>query len=245
MTENSDRRDGPRIDLRLRVRYAADSLAGEAEASDLSPSGLRFESDTPIEVGSTLGLMVDAGDEEELEARGTVSWCRPRSSPSGKTRYDVGIGLDAGWLAQERGPLGAALARIFVLEQYEPARSDARAAVALRGVAERTPEWEFDISDLSLGGMRLHTQLPAPGAVKSGQFLRVRFEDAAASWEVRGKVVWTAGGESGGLGATMSDILGVQFQNVAPGDEERLEAICSGAHQPDQIWIAFVADDAS
>ena len=47
MTENSERRDGPRIDLRLRVRYAAESLAGEAEASDLSPSGLRFESEAP------------------------------------------------------------------------------------------------------------------------------------------------------------------------------------------------------
>lgn len=243
MTENSDRRDGPRIDLRLRVRYAADSLAGEAEASDLSPSGLRFESETPLECGSTLRLMVDTGDDEELEAQGTVSWCRPRSSPSGKPMYDVGIGLDAGWLAQERGPLGAALARIFVLEQYEPARSDARAVVALRGFAERTPEWEFDISDLSVGGMRLHTELPAPGAVKSGQSIRVRFDEGDESWSIGGKVVWTAGGERDGLGLRVHDVLGVQFQHVAPNDLLRLETICRGDHQPQRVLISFVSDE--
>jgi hypothetical protein len=239
MTENSERRDGPRIDLRLRVRYAAESLAGEAEASDLSPSGLRFESEAPLKTGATLRLMVDAGDDEELEAQGTVSWCRPRSSPAGKTMYDVGIGLDAGWLAQERGPLGAALARIFVLEQYEPARAATRAAVSLQAFAEKTPEWEFDVSDLSLGGMRLHTQMPGQGAVKSGQPLSVRFEETEGSWSIRAEVVWVAGDANEGAEHRMRDVLGVQFQDLGSEEAKRLETICQGAHQPKRILLSF------
>lgn len=239
MTENSERRDGPRIDLRLRVRYAADSLAGEAEASDLSPSGLRFESEAPLQTGAALRLMVDAGDDEELEARGTVSWCRPRSSPSGKTMYDVGIGLDAGWLAQERGPLGAALARIFVLEQFEPARAATRATVSLPAFAENTPEWEFDISDLSLGGMRLHTQLPGQGAVRSGQSMSVRFEEVGESWTIKAEVVWVAANANEGAEHRMRDVLGVRFHDLGAAESERLDAICAGTHQPQRIWLTF------
>ena len=193
----------------------------------------------PLETGATLRLMVDAGDEEELEAQGTVSWCRPRSSPGGKTMYDVGIGLDAGWLAQERGPLGAALARIFVLEQYEPARAATRASVSLQAFAENTPEWEFDVSDLSLGGMRLHTQMPGHGAVKSGQPLSVRFDETDDSWSIRAEVVWVAGDANEGAGHRMHDVLGVQFQDLGAEEAKRLEAICEGAHQPKRILLSF------
>ena len=51
MNERSERRDGPRIDLRLRVRYSVDELSGEAEASDVSPRGMRFETAVEVPAG--------------------------------------------------------------------------------------------------------------------------------------------------------------------------------------------------
>ena len=108
----AERRDGPRIDLRLRVRYRVGETGetlGEAEASDVSPKGLRLESEKPVEKGTLLHLQVDAGEVEELECMGQVTWCRPRVSPTGKTMYDLGVAFESDWLARDRGPLGSIL----------------------------------------------------------------------------------------------------------------------------------------
>src|SRR5262245_46830508 len=133
MTKASERRDGPRIDLRLRVRFEAGGVSGEAEASDVSPKGLRLESDNPVAKGTELKLSVDAGsDVEELQAVGHVTWCRERPSPTGKTVYDLGVAFESDWLAKDRGPLGSALARIFAMNSYEPARNFERTPVSLK-----------------------------------------------------------------------------------------------------------------
>ena len=78
------RRDGQRIDLRLRVRYSADESRGEAEASDVSPHGLRLESDRALPLGARLQLHVDAGDGPPTPVTAQVMWCREHLSPTGK-----------------------------------------------------------------------------------------------------------------------------------------------------------------
>src|SRR5581483_6581291 len=166
----AERRDGPRIDLRLRVRYCVcetGETLGEAEASDVSPKGLRLESEKPVEKGTLLHLQVDAGEVEELECMGQVTWCRPRPSPTGKTMYDLGVAFESDWLARDRGPLGSALARIFAMNSYEPARSFERTPVSLKATSAQ-PAVELEIGNVSIGGMQIKSKGPIGDALKAG-----------------------------------------------------------------------------
>ena len=68
-----------RIDLRLRVRWSATTptgdVSGEAEASDVSPKGLRLESEHDVASGTPLHLVVDVGgDTDELIAELRRHW---------------------------------------------------------------------------------------------------------------------------------------------------------------------------
>lgn len=238
-TKTSERRDGPRIDLRLRVRYAALDVEGEAEASDVSPKGLRLESEAPVEVGSELKLVVDAGDEEALEATGRVTWCRPRESPTGKTMYDLGVAFDTEWLAQKRGPLGTALARIFAMNSYEPARSYERTPVALKASTASAPPIELEIADMSLGGMQLRARGGLGDKVTSGNAVIVELELGGKTHSIDGKVAWVAGSadDREGGGPRVGDSFGVQFLDVSEGDEALVNEVRLGRVQPERITV--------
>lgn len=241
MTKTQERRDGPRIDLRLRVRYSVEalSLEGEAEASDVSPKGLRLESDQPVEQGSELKLVIDAGEEEALEATGRVTWCRGRESPTGKTVYDVGVAFESQWLAQKRGPLGTALARIFAMNRYEPARSYERTPVSLRAEAASATAIDLEIADLSLGGMQLCASQGLGGRVREGSAVIVELEHEGKTHSIDGRVAWVAGsdGEDAPGGPRVGESFGVQFLETQAADEALLNDLRLGKTTPARITV--------
>lgn len=239
MTKASERRDGPRIDLRLRVRYEAGGAAGEAEASDVSPKGLRLESEHPVEKGTALKLHVDAGEVEELEAVGYVTWCRQHTTPTGKTVYDLGVSFESDWLARDRGPLGSALARIFAMNSYEPARNFERTPVALKA-ASASPQMELEVTDISIGGMRLRSKGGALSEhVKSGVAVQVEI-DADGTRTLAGRVAWVAGGGGAvGGGPRLSEGFGIELSETSQDDKALLERIRTGQTEPRSITVTL------
>jgi hypothetical protein len=239
-TKSSERRDGPRIDLRLRVRYEAAGAAGEAEASDVSPKGLRLESDKPVEKGTQLKLNVDAGEVEELEAVGYVTWCRPHTTPTGKTVYDVGVSFESDWLARDRGPLGSALARIFAMNSYEPARTYERTPVAL-SASVSSPQVELEIGNLSIGGMQIRSRGALGDQLKTGVAVRVDVEVAEAEHRLPAKVAWVAGARDETAGPRLTDSFGIEFGAITAEDRALLERIRTGQVEPKRITLTLEA----
>jgi hypothetical protein len=230
MTKASERRDGPRIDLRLRVRYEAGEHSGEAEASDVSPRGLRLESDKPVPAGTALKMHVDAGEVEELEANGFITWCRPRNSPTGKQLYDLGVSFESDWLAKDRGPLGSALARIFAMNSYEPARNFERTPVALHANTA-SPQMELEVTDISIGGMRLKSKGgPLSEHVKGGLSVKVLLEVATGSHTIPGRVAWVAGS---------AQSFGIELAETTQDDKALLERVRTGQTEPKRITVTL------
>jgi hypothetical protein len=116
MSDDSNRRDGSRIDLRLRVRYSVGELVGEAAASNVSPKGVRFETEQQLPGSGQIICVLDADQGEALEAIGQIAWCRPHTSPTGRELFDVGVGFDNDWLANQSGPLAEALGKLFAAQ---------------------------------------------------------------------------------------------------------------------------------
>lgn len=256
MSKSSERRDGPRIDLRLRVRYEAGDASlmvqGEAEASDVSPKGLRLESDKPVEKGTALKLHVDAGEVEELEATGYVTWCRPRETPTGKTIYDLGVAFESDWLAKDRGPLGSALARIFAMNSYEPARTFERTPVSLTATSPALvpgPALELEIGNLSIGGMQIRSKGPLGDHLRAGLGVKVEIEAEGSKRTLPGKVAWVAGSRSQAnpMGpdsgpVRVSDSFGVEFSGtITQDDRALLEKIRTGQVDTAKITVALDA----
>jgi hypothetical protein len=236
----SERRDGPRIDLRLRVRWSAKTadgeVSGEAEASDVSPRGLRLESEHDVQTGSPLHLTVDVGgDTDELVAEGRVMWCRSRTSPMGKAYYDVGVSFESDWLTKERGPLGQALARIFAMNSYEPARAFARTTLALAvdGAAFGGP---LALVNLSQGGMQLRSTGPLAGQVRAGMGVEVIVDAGERSVTLSGRVAWVTAAAGG---KEDEDRFGVEFSGPGQGDKALLEAVCHGSAEASRIGVTL------
>jgi Tfp pilus assembly protein PilZ len=232
----SERRDGPRIDLRLRVRWSAETSAGpvsgEAEASDVSPKGLRLESEHAVDAGRPLHLVVDmGGDTDELVAEGKVMWCRSRPSPTGKTTYDVGVAFESDWLAKERGPLGQALARIFAMNAYEPARVFARTDLSV-AVDGNDVGGVLELVNLSQGGMQVKSSAGASNA-RAGMNVQIVI-DADTQVTLTGRVAWVATQGT-------EDRFGVEFSGPGDGDRTLLERICTGQAEPRRIALALRA----
>jgi Tfp pilus assembly protein PilZ len=230
----SERRDGPRIDLRLRVRWSAETkngpVTGEAEASDVSPKGLRLESEHAVDAGAPLQLVVDVGgDTDELNATGKVMWCRSRTSPTGKPTYDIGVAFESDWLAKERGPLGQALARIFAMNAYEPARVFARTALSL-AVDGAAFGGVLELVNLSQGGMQVKSATSSTQA-RAGMQVSVVVE-ADSQVTLGGRVAWVAS-----QGA--EDRFGVEFSGPGDGDKALLERICTGQAEPRRIALTL------
>ena len=241
-SKSNERRDGPRIDLRLRVRWSAKTatgeVTGEAEASDVSPKGLRLESEHNVETGSPLHLVVDVGgDTDELIAEGKVMWCRTRHSPTGRACFDVGVAFESDWLAKERGPLGQALARIFAMNAYEPARTFARTrlGLAVDGTEFGGP---LELVNLSQGGMQLKSTGPLAQQVRAGMHVDVVVDAGIQKVTLAGKVAWVAASAEGKGG---EDRFGVEFNGPGEGDRALLELVCTGHAEPQRIAVALRA----
>jgi hypothetical protein len=235
----SERRDGPRIDLRLRVRWSAETstgqVSGEAEASDVSPKGLRLESEHVLDNGSDLDLRVDVGgDTDELVARGKVMWCRERESPSGRHLYDVGVSFSSDWLARDRGPLGQALARIFAMNSYEPARTWERTKVQASVVGAGPLPGDLTMVDLSAGGMQLRTSVSFPEAVRAGAAVEVTLQSGAESRTLKGRVAWLASSDAG-------ERLGVEFVGLVAADTAWIDGARTGQLEPGSVSVVLAA----
>lgn len=112
-----ERRDGSRLDLQLRVRYATldQATMGEAEATDVSAHGLRIESRKELAPGTRLNVELDDGQGHAEKGTAEVTWCRQRKTPSGKEVFDLGLKLDQDWIRGASGPLAQALRVVFGL----------------------------------------------------------------------------------------------------------------------------------
>jgi hypothetical protein len=184
-------------------------------------------------------LVVDAGDEESLEAVGTVSWCKPRQSPLGKTIYEIGLAFDSDWLAQKRGPLGTALARIFAMNSVEPARSFERTPVALQASAAGIDE-KVEIIDMSLGGLQLRAAHEVSEKLKLGSAVIVEIDAEGNTNSIDGTVVWVAANaepELGENGPRLGDAFGVRFEDASDTDRDLLDKVRLGNLTPDRITI--------
>lgn len=235
----SERRDGPRIDLRLRVRWSAQTAAGpvsgEAEASDVSPKGLRLESEHNLENGADLDLRVDVGgDADELVARGKVMWCRTHKSPTGRDVFDVGVSFDSDWLARDRGPLGSALARIFALNSYEPARTFERTPVQLSVSGSGPLAGGLTMVDLSAGGMQLRAAGRLADAVRAGVGIETTLAAGADERTLPGRVAWVAAAET-------DDRFGIEFVGQKDGDAAFIESIRAGRAEPTRVGLVLKA----
>jgi hypothetical protein len=220
------RRDGQRIDLRLRVRYAAAEAQGEAEASDVSPHGLRLESDQPIPMGTRLKLQVDAGDGPPSNLAAQVMWCRAHQTPTGKTVHDVGLHLESAWLTPDMGRLGAALSRLFALQARETAPSYTRAPATLGdGGALR-------LVDLRVGLMHFHSEMPLKGRLDSGDAVTVHVDAENSVHPVQGRVLWVADQAPADDGARFSDAFVVDIGQASPPQKSLLERIRVGQSEP-------------
>lgn len=235
-SKSSERRDGPRIDLRLRVRYEAGDVSGEAEASDVSPKGLRIESEKPVAKGTALKLTVDAGEAEELSTVGTVTWCRAHTTPMGKTLYHLGVAFESDWLARDRGPLGSALARIFALNSYEPARQFERTAVSL-AASVASPASPMEVVNISLGGMQLRSKGALNDAVRPGVAVRVEVDVSGAVHRLQSQVVWLAAAQAGGPDASASSAFGLEFSGLGEEELRLVDGMRTAGVQPTRITL--------
>ena len=233
----SERRDGPRIDLRLRVRWSASvesgQVSGEAEASDVSPKGLRLESEHKLQSGAALDLIVDVGGEaDELVAKGKIMWCRERESPTGRQIYDVGVAFESDWLAKDRGPLGQALARIFAMNDFEPARTFERTPVAMT-VAGAGPLAGGTLSmvNLSAGGMQLKSTSSTGDVIRAGLGLDVTITAGSIEHRFSGRVAWVAASEAG-------DRFGVELSALSEVETTFLEGLRTSGG--DEASVALV-----
>ncbi len=237
----SERRDGPRIDLRLRVRWSAQTAAGpvsgEAEASDVSPKGLRLESEHKVDNGADLDLVVDVGgDADELTALGKVMWCRERESPTGRQLYDVGVAFESDWLAQDRGPLGQALARIFAMNSYEPARSFERTEVSV--VVDGSGPLaggQLGMVNLSVGGMQLQCSGNITDVVRAGMDVAVGLDAEGASHALNGRVAWVATAPEAG------DRFGLELLGLNDDQKALLERLRAGQSEPTRVALVLKA----
>ncbi len=245
MAGSSERRDGPRIDLRLRVRYVAGEASGEAEASDISPRGLRLESFSPVEPGAELQMVSDTGEEESLKATGLVTWCHKRLTPTGRTVYDIGLHFADEWLAQDRGPLGSALAKIFSMNQFEPARAFQRTQVALRANIDSESPLSLEIIDLSVGGLQLKATGAGHRKLGKGKTIEIELVVADLSHIIQGKIVWTSGPELSGDGlpdeapGEETRLFGVQFVELGLKDRDLLEHLQATELPPERVTFLF------
>ena len=241
----SERRDGPRIDLRLRVRYSvvegtADGtylpLSGEAEASDVSPKGLRLEGEIGVPVGATVALILEDGGDEKIETEGLVTWCSSRPSPTGRTMFDTGIHFEGEWLSNERGPLATALVKVWSMNSYEVARASERTKVSLTADNGRGDATAFEVADLSAGGMHVRPNATPDPLRTKGRDLVSRFDDPEGNTHVvNGRIVWIADEISGGFG--------VQFLDASDAAVAFLEDVRKGHSRPKNVSIRL-SDDA-
>lgn len=236
----SERRDGPRIDLRLRVRWSAQTssgvVSGEAEASDVSPKGLRLESEHKVDNGASLDLIVDVGgDADELTALGKVMWCRERESPTGRQLYDVGVAFESDWLAKDRGPLGQALARIFAMNSYEPARSFERTQISGNVVgAGPLAGGVLSMVNLSVGGLQLRSTGSVADVVRAGMDVAIDIEAEGRTRAYNGRVAWVAASEAG-------DRFGIELVGLSVDDTAALERLRSGQAEPQHVALVLRA----
>ncbi|MEW5855474.1 MAG: PilZ domain-containing protein [Myxococcota bacterium] len=227
MPSSQDRRDGGRLDLQLRIKYAGDQGdSGEAEATDVSPRGARIECRAPLAVGTRLNFQLDAGDGQGVKGAGEVTWCRPRKSPTGKTVYDVGLRFDDDWLKKDRGPLGRALARFFAAGEVEPARDYTRVNTRLLAQGKGGNQtMTLTIVDMSEGGLRVTTEgSKLPTGLKVGSPVKVSFGEGRRT-QVTAEVAWVA--DAAGKGATMNASFGLAFRRDDDAAKDAMLAIMS------------------
>ena len=237
--EDIKRRGGPRLDLRLRVRFLDDERKPEAEATDISPGGARLETRVPLEQGSTVKLSLDAGDGEPVEAEATVVWCRERQGKLLHPLFDIGVRFEGEWLSQDRGKLGRALGRIFSFGDFEPARSYDRVNVTLHAKSMGDDGEVLTVVDLSSGGMQLRSEIALGERVRTGETVIVEMSMASETLNFDAEVMWVTEQESGGQSLMTS--FGLQFSDLEAEEQRSLAKVIRGDANPDQMKIFLPA----
>jgi hypothetical protein len=186
------------------VHYAAlhGGSAGVAEATDVSPRGLRVESQTALVPGTRLNLELDDGLGHGGNGAGEVAWCRPRQTPGGRTVYDIGLRLDDAWVRGEGSPLLSALARIFGVAPSSPTAEVQRVRAEMRA-GDRM--FAITLTEFDARSLRATLVEPeTPSGLVVGARARLR-SPLAANQAVNAAVVFVAECQN------MADVLHTQF----------------------------------
>lgn len=96
---NAERRRSPRAEVTFPVKYRIMDQSGTTQATvsgramNVSGSGLRFHTDQPVEIGSTLAAEFQIpASQSEIVAVGRVIWSRPADEGGFE------VGLEFWWL---------------------------------------------------------------------------------------------------------------------------------------------------
>ncbi len=239
MNQQENRNDMPRIDMQLRVRYNTPESSGEGIATDISPRGLRLVSDAELQEGQSCDIIIDSGDAEdgELSNQAQVTWCRSRLSPSGQSKYDIGLHLNGTWFQNKRGRLANALAHIFALNKVEPARQYERTKVSFEAENKNNPTEILHIADLSVGGMKIEAPQAFSTKPERGQQVVVLFVVDDNSYSLDGHIAWTK--QKDPMIPDSVDALGICFTDAGRTETELLEMMARGECEPTHLQIDY------
>jgi len=238
MVNSIARRDGPRLDVRLHVRWTAGLGKGEAEASDVSPRGLRLESEQEVTPGTQMEVVVDTGDQGELTAVGLVMWCRPHLTPTQRTVYDVGVRFDAPWATEENGALGRALARVFAMGGEDHTATWAKTGCVLRaGAKDAVP---LVLTEVAVGNLQFRAGAPLNDMLQSGRLVRLSVTAEGAEHALEGRVMWLVvqGPQTRSSTQRAQDTFGVELLELDAPQKALLERMRLGQTVADQVRIS-------
>jgi uncharacterized protein (TIGR02266 family) len=85
-----DRRTAERVPFDMEISFADRNAFRKAWSKDISGGGLMVETDAEIQVGAELTIHLHIGDDQNIDAKCDVVWCR-HNPPSSKLKRTVGF----------------------------------------------------------------------------------------------------------------------------------------------------------
>ncbi|HEY1098298.1 MAG TPA: PilZ domain-containing protein, partial [Myxococcota bacterium] len=136
------------------------------------------------------------------------------------------------WLTKDRGPLGQALARIFSMSSYEPARSYERTVVqAIVAGSGALAGGDLTMVNLSVGGMQLQSTANIAD-LRTGMDVGIELDAEGAARHYTARVAWVASGDAG-------DRFGLELVGLTDGDKALLERLRAGQSDPARVSLVL------
>ena len=217
------------------LRYQPKGLEGslvfsiEAEVTNISLSGMAVEARTPFTVGQSYSICLGS-EESSLQLTALAKWCQldhVRQAPHGRqeTRYQSGFSFEDVMVGQTEAVCRFLESKVVVdVEERLTGRLDTPGA-KIHIVSETV----FKIHKLSLGGMLIEAE--AHSLVDSEGRVELRLNEEPLQVRIR---VATSG-ELTVLDRRIQHLMGVEFLDLTPRDQEILESFIRTELEDDPI----------